>query len=64
MIDVAEAHPQLSPESEHCDLCAAENQPSRIPFYTPYHLVITTDGAHLNLCDEHYYNDCNVATDN
>lgn len=49
------ADPQISPDVEHCELCAQENQPSTIYPGFEYHIVQTTEGMVMNLCDLHYY---------
>jgi len=65
---LTEAHVQLSPEDETCDLCvqdeaarAGDKNPyieanTIIPAFKQYHWVGTTDGMFYNLCDTHYYN--------
>jgi len=50
------ADPQISPEMEYCEMCAQENAgESKINPGFEYHIVQTTDGFIMNLCDTHYY---------
>ena len=70
---LTEAHVQLSPEDETCDLCVQEeaarsanyNQPfieanTIIKAFTEYHWVGTQDGMFYNLCDTHYYEEAQL----
>lgn len=49
------ADPQISPEEEHCEICAQQNLLSNISPGVEYHIIQTTEGLVLNLCNHHYY---------
>jgi hypothetical protein len=52
-----EAHPQVSPEEESCDFCAANpldvSQSAIIKPFHDYFIVFLDNGEQKNCCEEH-----------
>lgn len=57
------ADEQVSPEDEFCELCAQRSLPSNIPAGNEYHIVQTTEGLVMNICNPHFFEVATLQSD-
>lgn len=48
-----EAHIQLSPDEEFCEMCMSEGEPARIKPFEEY-LILIYENRQMNVCWEHF----------